>query len=244
MGCCKSCADCSFKCMKIALFVFNLIFLLLGLTLVGVGIWVMVESNASNAFTLTDTDSMTLYAGAIVLIVGGVITVIVSVLGAVGAWKEHQIILGVFFTCLLILLCLEVAIGVYYVVQKDQFYVTVGDAIDTLSTTNYSDFDPAIQTLLDTIQKNLQCCGLNSTKNFNPKPSSCSCDVDTDDNCCELDAMSWWDRPCKRPIILWMQEQSGIIAGVGIGFGLVMVFGMTMSCCLCQKKRKTGNNAI
>ncbi|CAH1257053.1 CD9 [Branchiostoma lanceolatum] len=200
----------------------------------------MVESNAANAFTLTNTDTMTLYAGAIVLIVGGVITVIVAVLGVVGAWKEHQVILGVFFTCLLFLLCMEVAIGVYYVVQKDQFYTTVGDAIDTLSTRNYSDFDTALQTLLDTIHKNLQCCGLNSTKNFSPKPASCSCDVDTNDNCCELDALSWWDRPCKRPIILWMQEQSSIIAGVGIGFGLVMVFGMTMSCCLCQKKRKTG----
>jgi len=73
---------CGAKCAKIILIVYNIVFLLSGLFLIGLGIWLVADGRVNNLVTLTynGTNSSLLRNAAIILITMGVLVVIISVL--------------------------------------------------------------------------------------------------------------------------------------------------------------------
>ncbi|XP_066276045.1 CD9 antigen-like [Branchiostoma lanceolatum] len=219
------------KCLKYLLFLFNLIFWIAGVGLIGVGIWVLVDTGTYNIMKLAEVSTFTLYVGGYVLIGAGVVTMIVGFLGCFGAIKENSCLLGTFFICLLLLLCLEIGIGIYAAVQKDQFYGVVEKALGALSKTDYAGRDEASRKIIDFVQENLECCGMNSTTNWNPKPDSCAC-TKTVDHC----VAGNWNRPCNVQVRMFLMNSAGIIAGVACGIGAIMLIGMVLSCCLIRSK--------
>src|SRR3979409_1812665 len=79
------------KCFKYTLLLANLLFLIFGIVLMSVGSYAMNN-------TLAFIQGTTLPAGLIVL---GVFIMLLSLLGAVSAWKESRGFLGLYFVLLL-----------------------------------------------------------------------------------------------------------------------------------------------
>jgi len=113
---------CGATCAKIILIIYNIIFLLTGIALIAVGVWLFVSGTIPGLITLTynGTDSALFRNSAILLIAMGVFVIVVSVLGFVGAILENTIMLGIYIGLLIIIFCVEIAGGVLAIVFKDQ----------------------------------------------------------------------------------------------------------------------------
>jgi len=113
---------CGAKCAKIVLIVYNIVFLLSGLFLIGLGIWLVVDGRVANLVNLTynGSNSNLLRSAAIILITMGVLVVLISVLGFVAAITENLVLLTIYIVFLVVIFCGEIAGGVVAIVFKDR----------------------------------------------------------------------------------------------------------------------------
>ncbi|CAI9546732.1 unnamed protein product [Staurois parvus] len=105
------------KCIKYLIFIFNLIFWLCGIALIGLGIYVQIYLNK----TLTISNVST--SGApIVLIVVGVVIFFISFFGCCGAVKENYCMVTTFAVLLGVIFLVEIAAAIAgYVFRNIRF---------------------------------------------------------------------------------------------------------------------------
>jgi len=176
---------CGAKCAKIVLIVYNIIFLLSGIFLIGLGIWLVVDGRVNNLVDLTfnGSNSRLLRNAAIILITMGVLVVIISVLGFVAAITENMILLTIYIAFLVIIFCGEICGGVVAIVFKDRIIYGLKDILsDSLdkqlsnnSTSHYynelkngssdssSCFTSDVGYLWDWAQITFKCCGIETS---------------------------------------------------------------------------------
>jgi len=182
----KMAIGCGAKCAKIVLIVYNIIFLLSGLFLIGLGIWLVVDGRVQNLVDLTfnGSNSRLLRNAAIILIAMGVLVVIISVLGFVAAIMENIVLLSIYIAFLVVIFCGEIAGGVVAIVFKDRIVYSLKEILsksldDQLSMnstnpyykeTRVNNSAPVCATsdvgyLWDWAQITFECCGLENNNN-------------------------------------------------------------------------------
>ncbi|XP_055339514.1 CD151 antigen-like [Paramacrobiotus metropolitanus] len=119
---------CGIKCAKIVLVIFNMIFFIGGLVVMGIGIWLLVDKSSFVILTarLQVNEDLTkferadtmLQQAAYLLIASGVIVFVVAFLGCCGALKEWRPLLITYAIFLIIILGLEIAAGIYAAVYR------------------------------------------------------------------------------------------------------------------------------
>ncbi|XP_013385776.1 tetraspanin-18 isoform X2 [Lingula anatina] len=174
---------CGAKCAKYILFVFNIIFFLLGGACLGVGIWVLLDSNASNWIDKllnvnSDVAGITssfdvaglLKTGAYMLIAGGGAVFVIGFLGCCGAVKEWRPLLVLYAILIGIIFIIEITGGVLAVV----FNGRVQTEVKTYLTGTIKDkFDGKLNTsepislAWNYAMGELQCCGVTNGSDFN-----------------------------------------------------------------------------
>jgi len=127
------------KCLKLTLLFSNVIFLIFGCVLMGVGSFAYNHPVASLAGT-------TLPVGIVVL---GVFIMFLSFLGCLSAWKQSRFFLGLYFFFLMLLTFLLLVVGAAVVANKDQ--------ASTYMTRGWAKLDNGGR---NTIQDQFSCCGL------------------------------------------------------------------------------------
>lgn len=144
--------DC-LRCIKYLLFVFNLIFCLIGLAILAIGIWLYVKP--ATDYGLADDIQSMRYAGIFLLVIGAIITIL-GFLGCCGAIFENRCLLVLFFILLLIVFLILLAAGIVLLFLRqpvtaafeENFTLHVNNQNFSASK-NYTDF---YQTLWN-------CCG-------------------------------------------------------------------------------------
>ncbi|XP_078492801.1 tetraspanin-18-like [Ciona intestinalis] len=163
------------KCLKYSMFVFNLLFMLCGATLLGLGIWIVVDGNSFS--TIVASNSVILNAVYIIIAVGAALFVI-AFLGCCGAIKENRCLLGTFFVIVLIIFLAQVVGGILAFVFYDRVRPA---ALSTMNKFSENGTD-AVSTGWNTLQAVFQCCGFTNyrdwnettwTPKVNPFPLSC-----------------------------------------------------------------------
>lgn len=91
------------------------------------------------------------------LFIGGVM-LIVPFLGCCGAFKESQCMLSSFFSCLLVVIVAELAVGAWAYHNSEKLNTFVRSAVKEAVQDEYS-VVATRTTTLDSIQKYLHCCG-------------------------------------------------------------------------------------
>ncbi|CAG5118554.1 unnamed protein product [Candidula unifasciata] len=153
------------QAMKWVLVVFNVLILCAGGIAIGLGAWGLAsEYGAEKMRDLTGTEFYR--GGAIAIIVGGSIMVVIAFLGILGAVLENRVLLGIYFTIVLLLLILFVVAVVVAFVYRDELEEDITSRMtDTVLyqygvNLNSSKENRDITNLWDDLQKNLHCCGV------------------------------------------------------------------------------------
>jgi len=221
------------KCVKLLLFVFNLIFVIAGIGLIATGAYVNVKMDEYYDFFGKEY-----FGPGILLIVVGVLIFLIAFFGCCGAYKENHCLTMTFAVCLAIIFVLEIAGGIAGFVMRDQLEEEVENVL-TKAMKNYggTGHDGVTKTW-DKMQEEFACCGVTASsdwKNNNMTvPSSCckdeSCNT-SDDNQINTDG-------CATKLENWLKDKVAIIGGVGIGLAFVQVVGIMFACCLARAIKK------
>lgn len=197
-------------CFKFTLLSMNVLFLIFGAVLMGVGSYAINNTVGSIAGT-------TIPIGLIVL---GVFIMLLSILGALSAWRESRAFLGIYFVFLLIFTIILFAVGIAVYVERDNASSILTSAWNSASTDVQS-----------TIQSTLSCCGLTAVPaNYTGCPSD------------DAEALT---RACL-PVMVDLWESSFTTAGAcGIAFSVIMLAGLIFICYLMTGiKRKQQEHEI
>lgn len=139
--------------LKYFLFLSNLTFTILGLLVLGLGMWGLVskESFAQEKIGSIGTDPM------LILVSLGVVLTALCLLGSVGALRENCILLKVFSVVVLVLLSAQVLAAILAYTIQDQIRGYLRSGMLTAMARYQDDLD--LRFIMDEIQTNLQCCG-------------------------------------------------------------------------------------
>ncbi|XP_051952827.1 CD9 antigen-like isoform X2 [Xyrauchen texanus] len=218
------------KYVKYALFIFNLLFWIAGSVVLAVGIWLRLDPKTKSLFEGENLPYF-FYTGVYILIAAGSLMMVVGFFGCCGAIQESPFMLGLFFFFLLVIFVAEVAAGIWGFSNQTK----VIEDITTFYKQTYKSYNEtkqdALKETLRLIQRGLNCCGPSRdppghTEETCPKKEG-------------LDVLI--TKSCPDAIDEIFSSKLHIIGGVGIGIGMIMVFGMIFSlmlCCAIQKTRE------
>lgn len=146
--------------LKYILFLCNLVFTVLGLVVLGLGIWGLIskESFASEKIGSIGTDPM------LMLVTLGFVLTMLCLSGCVGALRENCSLLKLFSAAVLVLITAQVLAAIIAYSLQDQIggYLRAGMLA---AMVHYQD-DLDLRFITDEIQSNLQCCGADNYRDW------------------------------------------------------------------------------
>ncbi|KAM8939890.1 CD82 antigen [Pelodytes ibericus] len=234
-------------CMKVTkyfLFLFNLLFFILGAVILGFGIWILVDKTSFIA--VLQSSSTYLNIGSYILIAVGGLTMVMGFLGCLGAVNENRCLLGLYFTFLLLILIFQVVAGVLIYFQRTAMKKEMEEIISNLIVTyDYEDgINTSAENTWDYIQRNLECCGWISSKNWTENPHLANHSVEFPCSCikgapqlnafCNSVNQTIYSKGCMEGVESWLVNNLGIILGVCVGVAVIELLGLILSMCLCR----------
>ncbi|XP_061570223.1 CD9 antigen-like isoform X2 [Cololabis saira] len=210
------------QCVKYVMFAFNFLFWLAGTAVLAVGLWLRFDSRTKGLFEGDDSPSV-FFTGVYILIAAGALMMVVGFLGCCGAIKESPCMLGLFFFFLLIIFAAEVAAGIWGLSNKDRVVDDVTEFYKETYANYQSTKQEALKETLRVIHFGLECCGPTGTvidgiKDICPKQEGLELLI---------------TKSCPNAIEEVFNGKLHILGGVGIGIGVIVIFGMIFSMMLC-----------
>ena len=152
--------NCSSKLAKYILFLFNLIFWVVGAVVLGTGIWVLADPHATQILHIAtlDANQGLIHAAAITLIVVGAIIFLAGFLGCCGAIKESACMLLMYACIVGFVLLLQVVAGIMAAVCRDQIKAQLETSLNTTVQSRYGG-DTESTEGMDIMQRMFECCG-------------------------------------------------------------------------------------
>lgn len=248
------------KVIKYFLFLFNLLFFILGGVILGFGVWILADR--SSFIYLLQTSSHSLSVGAYVFIGVGAVTMLMGFLGCIGAVNEVRCLLGLYFVFLLLIFIAQVVAGVLFYFNMDKVKQEMGSIVSKLIRDYKDGQEDSLQQGWDYVQAQGNCCGWISFYNWTENAElmnrttityPCSCEdrgqehsplvkkgfcEDTSSNKTQSgnSPEDWpvYQKGCMEKVQAWLQDNLGIILGVCVGVAVVELLGMLLSICLCR----------
>ncbi|XP_072265135.1 CD63 antigen [Pyxicephalus adspersus] len=221
------------KCVKYLIFLFNLLFWICGIALIGLGIYVQIYLNKTLAIK-----SASASGAPIVLIAIGVIIFFISFFGCCGAAKENYCMVTTFAVLLVLIFLVEIAAAIAGYVFRNEVQDIYRDSFK-VSMGKYSNSSSA-RDEIDEIQKAFHCCGANSSSDWrdyapytgsSTVPDSCCKEIKVG---CGKDQANIYTTGCVQGIDEWIKRNVGIIAGVALGIAFFEILGIVFACCLMK----------
>ncbi|CAG5104496.1 Similar to TSPAN11: Tetraspanin-11 (Bos taurus) [Cotesia congregata] len=222
--------------MKYSLFIANLIIFIGGCTVVGIVIWAFVDK-VPYLSALVGND---LLAGVVyVLLVGGILIILSSFFGCVGAAREVKCMLLTYFIIVFLLFVIMLIGGVLGYVFRSKVIGTIEQEMrNTMRLYDKHDIHDA----WDTTQRTFHCCGVTNYRDWNTFyqriPASCckeiepgkyfNCNYSTD----SINPSNTYQDGCLDKTRMYIQKHASIMGAAGIAIAVLMFFGMIFSCAL------------
>ncbi|TSK17947.1 Tetraspanin-1 [Bagarius yarrelli] len=228
--------------LKIMMFVFNGIIFLAGAAILGVGIWVTVDSSSILGILSHIKDAPPELAqlanvGYLLIAVGSIL-VIMGFLGCCGAVTENKCMLLTFFIIVLLIFIAEVAGAIVVLVFKplvNDILVSLNQKFVQAIKNDYGRQDD-FTAVLDNTMTQLKCCGYNNYTDFEGSPFEQStklypeicCSKETS-KCVLGEAEKKEVDGCFKALVKLIEENAGLLGGVALGIAALEIAAMVVS---------------
>ncbi|XP_022052133.2 tetraspanin 35 [Acanthochromis polyacanthus] len=241
-----------FGFLKGMMFVFNGIIFLAGAAILGVGIWVKVDSGSILGFlgkieNVPAELSQVLNVGYLLIAIGALL-VVIGFLGCCGAIKESRCMLMLFFIIILLVFIAEVAGAVVILVFRplaDELFMEVGKAAVENIKKDYGK-NSDVTGLWNTTMSTLKCCGFYNASDFTGSPYYLENGKKYPPQCCP-----GTENPCNQTysgttitgcfpkIKQLVDENTVVIVGVALGIAALEICAMVVSMILYCRIKST-----
>jgi hypothetical protein len=244
---------CGTKCVQVLFFIFNFLFFLLGIAVLGVGIYSRVENDTWKDLITTDT----IMQAANLLIAAGVIVAFIGFFGCFGAWKRCNWMLIIYAVIVIVIFCLEIAAGIYAYTKRETIENSLTAQVKKGINTNYGKTDTASVGFtkgLDWFQQKLKCCGAagpsdwansfwyksGTGNSINRAKVPTSCCVTKSNTCNSGTSLTkysnakFFQNGCVAEGKKFAKDNLWLIGGVGVGIAVVQLLGIVFALLLCK----------
>ncbi|PIO15987.1 Tetraspanin-1 [Aquarana catesbeiana] len=232
-----------FTFIKVLMILFNLAIFLGGGTLVGVGIWVSVDSGSflklfGTLGSGTDSIASQFVNVPYFLIAIGALLVILGFLGCCGAQKESKCLLILFFSIILIIFIAEIAGAVVALVFSSVAQSFLKLLLIPVLQKDYGSNQEVTKTWNATMTK-LKCCALDNytdftnsdyvkTKGFYPQ-QCCNSTITNTAVCTVSDAARANVKGCYEQILHLFKRNAAVVGGIAAGITALELAAMVVS---------------
>lgn len=210
--------------VRIILFIFNFVFILVGLAMLIAGIVAAVM--VKDVVAVVGNSIM---ATPIVIIIVGVIIFIIAFFGCCGAYKENRCMVLTYAVILAVLLVIEIGCTIAAFVLRGKIENILRKDLHQAIEKQYNQTD--VKKAVDFVQRKFQCCGVNSSADWKQTiPDSCckktKCDTKVSTNLFKHGCLDVMKDKLKSKI-LW-------VGGIALLVCFVELLGVLFSCCLAR----------
>uniref|UniRef100_A0AAG5D231 Tetraspanin n=2 Tax=Anopheles atroparvus TaxID=41427 RepID=A0AAG5D231_ANOAO len=239
---------CSINFIKYSLHIFNTIFLMSGMVIVGVTLWTVFWKHQYISLLSTTNYAIGTYA----LLAAGLLAVVGGVLGCCGVCHEHRGILLMYTFILLFVFLLEAIVGGLAYLYETQIEAELQHSLNSTFVEHYGVSERQTQAI-DSMQQEFSCCGavrfedwrnsvwLRSRRKDLIRPTEGrlvpdSCCVTVSPLCGLRDGPSNIHYTgCIYQMTDDVKHHLIILGAIGLGLSVIQIFGMILSCCLYVK---------
>ena len=231
------------------LFMTNLIFSLIGLALIGMGVYVINDLKPYTDFLQTGEDIKMLHQAGYMLIGVGCFITLVYVIGFVGACTQNPCILYSFATALCLLVVAEIGISI-------SLFMFSGEAkgvIDKFMNESMVIYDKqndtkhdAVKKGWDKIQQQFECCGFNGFEDWEPilndtdkKVAPKSCCKEEGHCITDITKEKVYEEGCGMKFEQWLEGHVTLAGGFIIGIAVLQLLSIIIACCFARKRQNT-----
>ncbi|XP_038569633.1 tetraspanin-1-like [Micropterus salmoides] len=248
---------CCSSFLKIMMFIFNGSIFLAGAAILGVGVWVKVDSGSlmgilGNLEGAPSGLSQLVYVSYVLIAVGAVL-LIIGFLGCCGAVKESRCMLLTFFSIVLIIFLIEVAGAVVLLVFEglaDELFQSLEDDVKKSIEKEYGHSE-SVTSLWNATMEEFKCCGFKNYTDFdgspfynehggNVYPETCCNATITEGVCNKNEAHLSMIDGCLNKLLQLIEDNVVIIAAVALGIAALEIAAMVVSMVLYKQ---IGNKA-
>ena len=236
---------------KFFTFLFNFIFFLVGVAIIGLGSYMAISMKDYFDFLgLSEIDGMkNIGLSSYIFIIVGVIVTIIAFLGCCAACTENKCMMWSFATLMLLILIAEIGVCVTILLYKGEVVDVATDAM-TRSLDEYSKPEKeGVKRTWDKIQEEFTCCGVakgpedwrGKLADADSAPDSC-CKIEGDD--CGKNAIGTnklHSDGCLKKFESFVESNIFLVGGVGLALIIVQLIAVITGCCLAKKFGTDGN---
>jgi CD63 antigen len=232
MGCCD-------VLIKYIVFLFNFVFFLTSVALIGIGAYIQIHMTKYLDF-LGNTYLNT----SIILIIIGALMLIVTFFGCCGACTENPCMMYTYGTMLTLILLSLIGVAItVFVFRGDARKVITNTMTDSLKNYGESGHNGVTETW-NIMQSDFQCCGVNNSTDWATTPKFQDTD-DVPDTCCKVfkDGCGKGKATSKEDINStgcfvkfenFISSNATTAIGVGVGVIVLLFLGICVSCCVAR----------
>lgn len=221
--------SCGVRCSRIMLIILNIVFLLLGLAIFGMGIYIKVYgflSGIATAYNITESlGNETMQLIGTMMIVIGVLTLLLAAFGVLGAVAENQCFLYAYVVALSLVLLLEFAGVIVTLKFQSKLWYSYDSGFSDVFKRAYTHNQTDTIKVIEQLEREFNCCGVDSYNDYinisRLIPNSCYLN--------QKPIGLPFNKGCATAVTGWVVDQLPIIAGILGVILFIEIFGITAS---------------
>ncbi|GAB6027144.1 hypothetical protein CHUAL_013903 [Chamberlinius hualienensis] len=227
---------CGITCLKYTLFFLNFAAWLIGVTILGMAIWILADQDMREFVEAMEFEYY--YTSMYILVAVGFLVIVVGFLGCCGSITENICMIQAFFFIMIIVFIMELTAAIYLLVvgiSTAEVDANVSDRMYRMLN-DYNNDD--VRWAMDTMQETMECCGVMNSYDYDnvnlPVPDSCR-DPTTGNN---------FEDGCMEAFQEFFNTKSGVIAGLALLIACLHVAAIIMAACLCTGLKREMKLAV